>query len=414
MQNKLSALILSCLATVFSLTSHAQTIGDWTFLSSVNATKLTMATSQYGIACSLAGSHYTTDGGSTWQSVTGAAGSLVDMAAPSATHLIAISQTHIYVSFDGGSTFVSNGTSGGHILNDVFFINDNRGWVVQDDGQLQITVNGGSTWNDVSVSGAGNATDFQAVSFASSTIGSIGSKNGRIYYTTDGGSTWTQATTPNQLTADYTISSVKYLNTTVALASATSTTHQDGLIVRSTDGGATWTTVQANTSEYITDMDFQDATTGYAVGILFAPRNSSGPELIYKTTDGGQTWTQLNSTGTGGCDFYGISFLNGEGYISGMSCVYKTNGSPATGVIAIEAPAARLYPNPATGVLHISSDFSCETVHYEVSDLSGRMLLADISAKADFDINVAPLSAGMYMMSVTDGSRSAVIKFTKE
>jgi photosystem II stability/assembly factor-like uncharacterized protein len=54
-----------------------------------------------------------------------------------------------------------------------------------------------------------------------------------------------------------------------------------GGIFNTTDGGATWTAQTSGTSVTLQDVDFVDATTGWAVG-------DDGE--ILNTTDGGATW----------------------------------------------------------------------------------------------------------------------------
>jgi photosystem II stability/assembly factor-like uncharacterized protein len=53
-----------------------------------------------------------------------------------------------------------------------------------------------------------------------------------------------------------------------------------GAVFRTADGGATWTKVAEFASDALKDIDFLDATHGWAVG----------DTAIYRTSDGGQTW----------------------------------------------------------------------------------------------------------------------------
>lgn len=408
------ALMLLCLCSLYSSVSAQATVDDWTYQSSLNATRVCFSSPLNGIGCSLSGSLQTTDGGQTWNVMTGQSDILTDVAAPSAQHIIGISYTNIWVDF--GTGFVSDGTAGGEQLNALFFLDDNHGWTAQNDGIIQVTVNGGTTWNRTS-SGNMSTVNCTAIAFTTSTNGVVGTNAGSIFYTTNNSSSWTAATTPGQLTSDYTISRIRYLNSTTLIATAASQSHQDALILRSTDGGLTWTIVHTNTSEVLTDVAFKDANTGYAVGFLFAPRNSPSPSLIYKTTDAGQTWTQLPFSDFEGCDFYGITFYDStHGWIMGEGCSYKYSASSPNGIDETEAAVTvSLYPDPASTTMHVISGYAeGQACNYEVMDVTGKTILTGLETKANFDIAVNTLTSGLYIIKLKSGNNTIVKKFLKD
>jgi len=57
-----------------------------------------------------------------------------------------------------------------------------------------------------------------------------------------------------------------------------------GQLIRTSDGGLTWTVV-SGANYGVRDIDFADATTGYAAGVV--------GDAIKKTTNGGNTWSPL-------------------------------------------------------------------------------------------------------------------------
>ncbi len=90
---------------------------------------------------------------------------------------------------------------------------------------------------------------------------------------------------------------------------------QQGEIFTTTDNGATWTVQQSPTQRDLYQVQFVNATTGWAVG----------DDGVFGTTDGGRTWTQQ----TADINALALFFLNAErGWAVGSSgrIVATTNG----------------------------------------------------------------------------------------
>ena len=78
-----------------------------------------------------------------------------------------------------------------HIVRDgnlygVWFVNDQRGWIVGSSGVIETTTNGGQTW---SAQPSGTRQDLQAVQFTDRHHGWI-QTDGQILRTADGGASW--------------------------------------------------------------------------------------------------------------------------------------------------------------------------------------------------------------------------------
>ncbi len=212
-------------------------------------------------------------------------------------------------------------------LHAIHFFDANNG-ICSGYSPQQGTVNGGTSWTNMSI---GGANDY---SFASSTVGyAAGSAGNSMRKTTNAGVSWTSITPPtsNSLWAVYAVdanvayfvgtggvlwktanggTSVSVLNsgttdqlTDIVFTSATNglLVTQTGYIKRTTNGGSSWTTVyDAASGVSLSEMHFTDAMTGYVCG-------SKG--TIVKTTDGGANWTELNSGSTTAV-FQGIHFFD--------------------------------------------------------------------------------------------------------
>ena len=91
---------------------------------------------------------------------------------------------------DGGQTWMDQPTNIPDILEDIFFIDANNGWVVGENGIILHTTNGGDTWN---IQTSGTEEKLLSVSFADSAVGWIVGGDygvGIILHTTNGGETW--------------------------------------------------------------------------------------------------------------------------------------------------------------------------------------------------------------------------------
>ena len=156
---------------------------------------------------------HTTDGGNTWTRQGSAAefpdGHFLGVSAADSNNAWAVGGHTLGMTFpsfvfhttDGGNTWVNqapNDTAMGD-ANDVFAVDNNTAWMVQDHGNLFYTENGGENWTKqesnspiwylVGVS-AIDADTAWVTGFGEGTAG------GKILHTTDGGDTWEPQTPP--------------------------------------------------------------------------------------------------------------------------------------------------------------------------------------------------------------------------
>ena len=288
----------------------------------------------------------TTDGGTTWdvQHLDNYAdvyiffidqnyGWILSSASPSATY-------KLYRTTNGGADWQSNLINTTYILNDLYFIDSSKGFVVGGFGSILMTSDGGINWSYIN----SPVTDFlYKVTFKNNTEGFIGGSNGtllktfdggvnwqyntvgpytiwdisfinnskgilvendsRIYTSSDGGNTWSEKT----FSSIWSLRSCKYLTNSNCLILG-----QLGNIYKSYNNGNNWTYKVLGSRNNLNDIKFINNGIGYVVG-------DNG--TILKTTNYGQVWETLSSPTSESLN--SISFPgNHHGYIVGDNSVF--------------------------------------------------------------------------------------------
>jgi photosystem II stability/assembly factor-like uncharacterized protein len=214
----------------------------------------------------------TSDGGKTWSNVANALPASTDTPPPG------------HLPFGGQK-------SGIH------FLNVSTGWitgtaVVSDLVWLYMSQDGGSTWNQQSLSLPSGVPSAQlsllSPTFFSATDGILpiifsDLITGRgiatdIYVTHDGGTTW-KSTVPLPAT----FGTLDFVDMQHGWAT-------NGMVLYTTsDGGQHWTKLSPGTNfKQITYLSFVSSATGWAIG-----RQNNTSSFLLKTTDGGKTWTPI-------------------------------------------------------------------------------------------------------------------------
>lgn len=186
----------------------------------------------------------------------------------------------VYKSSDGFASF--NGFGGSNILQDIFFINNENGYLRNLTG-LYKTVDGGATWKILSTNlPIGQVGSYSPLYFLDSTHGFTTFDN-KIYKTEGSSSNWvasviTETPTSSKLSFVFAAS----LNNVYAVT-------RDLHFLKSTDGGANFSllnTFDGNFNGY-NDIHFVDDNTGWV----------SAGNKIYKTIDGGNSWNVVVTLG---------------------------------------------------------------------------------------------------------------------
>jgi len=258
-------------------------------------------------------------------------------------------ESRIWKTTNGGLNWSTQTTDGANYLNNLYFLNANTGFGSGGSfgGEIIKTTNGGASWNLI-------YTDSYAkhsMIFLNSLTGYSGSDQGRMYKTTDGGNSWNFVLSDGGID----VYSLNFINATTgfgfgtgsvyikttdggnnwyesqpigasnssqyfdAAVTPSGTIHAAGSLgamVRSTNAGADFTFEPSVTDGYVSDIEFINTSTGYAV-------TGFNHGDILKTTDAGSTWVSQVSTYT--TSIYGIAFTSAEtGYLAGSISLYKT------------------------------------------------------------------------------------------
>lgn len=256
----------------------------------------------------------TTDGGATWATQTsGIAQHIfsIEYVNPTTAYACASTGTGIIIkTTDGGATWTSQTFPSTSYLLDMHFPSDSVGYCVGYNGVLMKTTDWGVNWTFLS---PGTSNDLRSVFFTDENTGYVAQSSGIVSKTTDGGATWTAYSTP--------ITSL-LLGIHFADASTGYVVGVGGQILKTTNAGLNWTLQSSNTTETLQAVHFVSANQGYAVG---------GSGVIVSTTDGGATWSPQNfGTFSGVYGWYDVTFVNGEGYVSGYAGEVSKKVCPAS------------------------------------------------------------------------------------
>ena len=204
-------------------------------------------------------------------------------------------------------------------LTDVYFVDQNNGWISGWTETMLHTTDGGQTWTPQTIP-PNNA--YFSVFFTDSQNGWASATAGKIIHTTDGGETWT--TQPSSTQSD--LNSLYFINADTGWAAggripAFPSNIPERTILGTTNGGNTWTIQYDQSNESVLkSIYFIDNNNGYATG---------GTGEVMHTTDGGNVW--VNEVVANGNEFSDIFFANistgwvvGDGGFPSQGVIYKT------------------------------------------------------------------------------------------
>lgn len=264
---------------------------------------------------------------------------------------------------DGGKTWVQAKKFTADAIQQVHFVDANRGWMLcersvfdrtsRTASYLRRTLDGGKTWDQFEFEDGGRervahllfAPDGKAMAFgeggviyqlqedgqtwkkiqtpihylmlggayANERVGAIVGAGGTIMFTEDSGFTWEKASLIGD--RDMRFSSVFFAGDKGAWAVGTK-----GRIFRSNGGGRLWRQQPSGVTANLTDVYFTSATSGWAIG-------ENG--VIVRTRDGGNNWNDVSSRTTHRLER--IVFNNGRGWVVGFGgtvLTYDEGNSP--------------------------------------------------------------------------------------
>jgi photosystem II stability/assembly factor-like uncharacterized protein len=243
---------------------------------------------------------YTSDGGKTWtRQVTGTAVYLFALAFLDRQRGFAVGdRATLLETKDGGQnwtirklaqteglTEAQRIESQDPVLYDVFFFDQEYGWIVGEFGKIMHTKNGGATWveqqNSLIGHGVFDVLDiptFFGVRFTSRTDGLVSGLDGKIARTRDGGATWRF----DDMELEYPIVDPLFNVLPLPQGGAWGV-GAAGEIVRLEPGATKWTRAKLGMEvvTWLRGIEFVSPENGWIVG---------GFGLILHTQDGGKTW----------------------------------------------------------------------------------------------------------------------------
>ena len=190
---------------------------------------------------------------------------------------------------DGGTTWVKHALNTREDINEIYFRNDDNGYLVA--GRVMfITRDAGKSWHETKLYDAdikSGTPEFLSIRFANKkvgiAIGSIWQKAGKeelvtdslVMRTDDGGETWQRIKVPSK---------VELYHLDFSDTDHVWVVGDKGTVLASSDGGKTFAVQQTTITRALFNVDFRDNNDGYAVG---------GGGTILRTENGGLTWQKV-------------------------------------------------------------------------------------------------------------------------
>ncbi|MGI8788630.1 MAG: WD40/YVTN/BNR-like repeat-containing protein [Pyrinomonadaceae bacterium] len=191
---------------------------------------------------------------------------------------------------DGGKTWTKQAINTEDDINEIYFRNDSKGYLVAGK-KMFLTDDGGRSWREIKIydpKSFRNATpEFLSVRFADKKrgfiVGSLLNKEDEVIdslvmRTEDGGETWSRVIVPSKL---------ELFHLDFANGSRGWIVGDKGLILVTQDGGVNWFTQNSGTNRTLYNVDFRDSSEGYTVG---------AKGVILRTENGGENWETVKTS----------------------------------------------------------------------------------------------------------------------
>lgn len=374
----------------------------------------------------------TTNGGATWtaSAVSGPGSNALfsDIAAidantawiVTAPFAAGTNANRVWKTTNGGTSWTQQlpGYTSASFANHVYFWDANNGWTSGDPTpagskfEMYKTSNGGTSWTAITTAPTAISTDEFTYVGIKKVLGDhiwVGTSQGRILHSPDRGATWTAAYSPvldfggvitTGSSGEMAFSSASK-GLLIAVDGAGSPATATASLYESSDGGANWDLITPTGTFYSAGISYVPGTanTYVTTGSNFQVTGWMGSAY---STDGGHTWTSIDTdeqrtkvqflnptTGWAG------QFSDGPAGTKGIM-KFSGNLALATSETAVKS-ALKVYPNPATDVVNVTSNKKIEYVN--IIDLSGKR----VDGAKGSQINVSNLAKGTYILQVNYG-----------
>ena len=203
------------------------------------------------------------------------------------------------VSSLNGTTFQSRVNESRFQFSSLNFVNKNTGWVIASESggtsvlrqRVYKTVNSGVNWN-ITYSDSIQPKRLKDIFFVNENTGYLCGERGLFAKTTNGGNNWVRADLSQQVN----LNSLHFFNENTGYAAGQDSNSNSNPLKRTTDGGLTWVNMTNNTimKIVITKVGFADEDNGWAIGSGY-PANSY---KMIRTITGGLTGIENPNSST--------------------------------------------------------------------------------------------------------------------
>jgi len=206
---------------------------------------------------------------------------------------------------DGGHNLVKKNIFGNtSLFYTCYFKNVNEGWVTgKTSGNIYHTVNGGDSWSFFTIPNFSSTKAFYEIFFVNEQIGYIVGLGGKVTKTTDGGETW--FTVGDNISSSTNLYCTYWKDEMNGYAGSST-----GLLYITNNGGVTWSSITVGANANIRDIYFRDVNNGVLV--------KEGGEIYYTTTGGNTatSWLAASEQAIGHimsvtCDHNGVYWAAG-------------------------------------------------------------------------------------------------------
>jgi len=280
------------------------------------------------------------------------------------------------------------------IYSDLNFVNENTGYLCSYEGILFKTNNGGLAWENHSLDPNFELSD---MFFLNENLGWMLDRSARLVFrTTNGGNNWESGFVGDEY--QNLPQSVFFINENEGFV-----TTSDGIIFKSTDGGETWEEFYYFSNGINSEIYFINETEGWY----------KSNTKVYHTFDGGSSWINEQELDAGlNCMFF---FNNEQGWIGGGDgLVAFTSFTVNTNEFGEVKTSVTVFPNPAKDDIEIELyDNSDKINDIKIFSIQGKqvMHLENILKPNALNINISELIGGTYIICITSDKGENLVKF---
>ncbi len=299
------------------------------------------------------------DGGQTWTTtniLSGTSNYYYDMQFTDGLNGYLCSDSSVLVkTTDGGASWQSVNFTDNYQFRNLFFLNDNLGWLIDIDSKTILrTKTGGNDWYFSQLTEDGYVFNPVDIFFVNSDTGYVSTSEGVMFKTTNGGNSW-----------------------------------QEFYTFGGTSSSMIW---------FVNDQEGWYSNTG----------------SIYHTYDGGQTWINRESFGSDHIkDLF--FFDNGQGWLCGYYGLVAWHSSWVN-IIEHQNPVAlvTVFPNPANSFITVDINNSQQIINtIEVFNMSGQRVIniEGLTTTGSYKLDINKLQPGTYIVKVSTPSDKRLAKF---